>query len=413
MLSHKTSGEFFQEIFSDVGPFGCKLGYSKFRDLSSSGTLFASRKSFLSFLGTSLQSFQIGGLNQFSGAQRCERFDTKVNAHGEATMHNGVCLFNRERDVIAPSAVECDRDRLGDGRKFPTPTNLYFSDFCQVELVSLELESTLRELGGLSSVLPLEPRKAAPWTFALQSVEKSTKGCVKVANRLLHRDTGHLVHPRAFGSFLRLGQESACRRVTRIPSGINLSPRKRIVPRHSYASKRLSERATLLRRRVDAIGITKRRHWSAQGYTAPMAREQALDRGRHSVTKLLAHLVCVTKYRRKVLDSDGLATIESAMRRVASEMAFVIVELNGESDHLHLVIRYPPKLSISKVVNSLKGVSSRRYKEAGHRMPSKNALWSPSYFASSVGGAPIEVLRQYVQNQEAGLKAGVSDPGET
>ncbi len=143
-----------------------------------------------------------------------------------------------------------------------------------------------------------------------------------------------------------------------------------------------------------------------------MVKAQALDKGRHSVTKLLAHLVCVTKYRREVIDAAGLATIDAAMRRVATEMAFAIVELNGEADHVHIVVRYPPKLSISKIVNSLKGVSSRRYREAGHHMPSSQSLWSPSYFASSVGGAPIEVLRQYVQNQEAGLKTGVSDPGE-
>jgi putative transposase len=143
-----------------------------------------------------------------------------------------------------------------------------------------------------------------------------------------------------------------------------------------------------------------------------MAKEQGLDKGRHSVTKLLAHLVYVTKYRRKVLDAKGLATIEAAMRRVAAEMSFAVIELNGEADHVRVVVRYPPKLSVSKIVNALKGVSSRRYREAGHRMPAKRALWSPSYFASSVGGAPIEVLRQYVQNQEAGLKAGVSNPGE-
>jgi len=128
------------------------------------------------------------------------------------------------------------------------------------------------------------------------------------------------------------------------------------------------------------------------------------------VTKLVAHLVFVTKFRRKVLDAKGVATLEAAMRRVASEMSFSIVELNGEADHLHVVVRYPPKLSISKIVNSLKGVSSRRYREAGHAAPSSRSLWSPSYFASSVGGAPIEVLRQYVQDQSAGLKAGVSDP---
>ena len=143
-----------------------------------------------------------------------------------------------------------------------------------------------------------------------------------------------------------------------------------------------------------------------------MSQAQVFDRGRHSVSKIVAHLVFVTKYRRKVLTAEGIATLENAMQRVASEMSFSIVELNGEADHLHVVVRYPPKLSISKIVNSLKGVSSRRYRQSGHSMPSSKSLWTPSYFAASVGGAPIAVLRQYVQDQTAGLKAGCSDPGD-
>ncbi|MGH1395554.1 MAG: IS200/IS605 family transposase [Trichormus sp.] len=64
------------------------------------------------------------------------------------------------------------------------------------------------------------------------------------------------------------------------------------------------------------------------------------------------------------------------------------------------LIEYPPKLSISQIVNTLKGVSSRRYGQAGYKKPHKEALWSPSYFAVSVGGAPIEVLKQYIRSQE-------------
>ena len=78
-----------------------------------------------------------------------------------------------------------------------------------------------------------------------------------------------------------------------------------------------------------------------------------------------------------------------------------VEEFNGETDHIHVLIEYPPKLSISQLVNSFKGVSSRRYGQAGFKKPyGKEALWSPSYFASSVGGAPIEVLKAYIQNQD-------------
>jgi putative transposase len=82
-------------------------------------------------------------------------------------------------------------------------------------------------------------------------------------------------------------------------------------------------------------------------------------------------------------------------------MNFNIEQFNGDSDHIHLLIEYPPKLSISQMVNSLKGVSSRRYGQAGYPKPyGKDALWSPSYFVSSVGGAPLEVLKEYIKHQK-------------
>ena len=122
---------------------------------------------------------------------------------------------------------------------------------------------------------------------------------------------------------------------------------------------------------------------------------------RHSISDLKIHLVCVTKYRCKILTTESLAVIENSFREVATKMDFQIQEFNGEPDHLHALIEYPPKLSISQMVNALKGVSSRRYGQAGHSKPyGKDALWSPSYFVSSVGGAPLEVLKRYIQEQE-------------
>jgi putative transposase len=101
-----------------------------------------------------------------------------------------------------------------------------------------------------------------------------------------------------------------------------------------------------------------------------------------------------------VLTSESFAVIEKSFREVAKKMDFQILEFNGESDHVHALIEFPPKLSISQMVNALKGVSSRRYGQSGFQKPyGKEALWSPSYFASSVGGAPIEILKQYIQNQ--------------
>ena len=121
---------------------------------------------------------------------------------------------------------------------------------------------------------------------------------------------------------------------------------------------------------------------------------------RHSVTDLKIHLVCVTKYRRSVFTAESLGVIEKSFCEVAEKMYFQIFEFNGEGNQVHALIEYPPKLSISQIVNALKGVSSRRYGQAGYKKPHKEALGRPSYFSVSVGGAPLEILKTYIQNQE-------------
>ncbi|MFA7580580.1 IS200/IS605 family transposase, partial [Castellaniella sp.] len=70
----------------------------------------------------------------------------------------------------------------------------------------------------------------------------------------------------------------------------------------------------------------------------------------------------------------------------------------------HLLVNYPPKVAVSTLVNSLKGVSSRMIRKQNHPSIRENlwgsALWSPSCFAGSCGGAPIEIIRQYIEQQQ-------------
>jgi putative transposase len=86
-----------------------------------------------------------------------------------------------------------------------------------------------------------------------------------------------------------------------------------------------------------------------------------LKKERHSVSSLKIHLVFVTKYRKQLFTLESLEVIEKSFMEVAKKMGFDIIEFNGETDHLHVLIDYLPKLSVSGIVNSLKGVSSRRY----------------------------------------------------
>lgn len=79
-----------------------------------------------------------------------------------------------------------------------------------------------------------------------------------------------------------------------------------------------------------------------------------------------------------------------------------MIEMDGEGDHVHLLIEYPPKLPVSNLVNILKGVSSRLLRKHLPLMAKhywKGVLWSPSYFAASCGGAPISIVKQYIREQ--------------
>ena len=133
-----------------------------------------------------------------------------------------------------------------------------------------------------------------------------------------------------------------------------------------------------------------------------MDTSSTLRTGRHCVFNLHVYLVFVTKYRYGVLTPQALESLKEIFEAVCRDFEAELVETNGEEDHVHLLVHYPPKVPVSKLVNSLKGVSSRLLKKKHPELEKKywkGKLWSPSYFAGSCGGAPISVIRQYVEQQ--------------
>lgn len=115
------------------------------------------------------------------------------------------------------------------------------------------------------------------------------------------------------------------------------------------------------------------------------------------------HLVFVAKYRKKIFDAEILKALEDIFQNICSKFDSKLIEFNGEGDHVHLIINYHPKHSISILVNSLKGVSSRLLRSEFQRLRGKywkDVLWSPSYFAGSCGGASLDVLKTYIENQQ-------------
>ena len=133
-----------------------------------------------------------------------------------------------------------------------------------------------------------------------------------------------------------------------------------------------------------------------------MEKANEIRTGRHCVFNLHVHLVFVTKYRRRIFTKTILDRMEDVLKTVCHDFEADLIEFDGERDHVHLLINYPPKVQISKLVNSLKGVSSRllrkEFPDLGKNYY-KGILWSPSYFAASCGGAPISIVKQYIQSQ--------------
>src|ERR1039457_6789444 len=136
-----------------------------------------------------------------------------------------------------------------------------------------------------------------------------------------------------------------------------------------------------------------------------------------------AQLVFVTRYRHPVFTARHLERTEEIMRAVCTDFETGLAESSGETSHVHLLVNFPPKLALSRLVNSLKGLSSRRlrqgFPELRRHYCKANRLWSGSYLAGSAGGAPVTVLRQYIEQQDrppdtspgpsaftSGLKAG-------
>jgi len=125
---------------------------------------------------------------------------------------------------------------------------------------------------------------------------------------------------------------------------------------------------------------------------------------RHSCFSLKYHLVVTTKYRHKVINKTILNELVEISNNIFKEKwDCEILQINDEEDHLHILFEAPPQVQLSKLINNFKTVSSRlirkNHKEQVEKYYWKPYFWSNSYLIISSGGAPIEVIKKYIQNQ--------------
>lgn len=128
----------------------------------------------------------------------------------------------------------------------------------------------------------------------------------------------------------------------------------------------------------------------------------------HCVYSITCHLVLVTKYRRKCFTKAILDRLHEICKDICEKWDIGLIEFGGEQDHIHLLLDFHPSAQPSKFVNNLKTVSSRLIRrdfgEHLSRFYWKPVLWTRAYCLLSAGGAPIEVIKQYIENQETPTK---------
>ena len=114
------------------------------------------------------------------------------------------------------------------------------------------------------------------------------------------------------------------------------------------------------------------------------------------------HIVWCPKYRRKVLVDDVERRLKEIIREVAEELKVEIIEIETDIDHIHILVDVDPQFGVMKFVKKAKGRSSRLLRQEFHHLTTRlPTLWTNSSFISTVGGAPLEVIKQYIENQQS------------
>ena len=127
-----------------------------------------------------------------------------------------------------------------------------------------------------------------------------------------------------------------------------------------------------------------------------------LESNNHSVFSLNFHLVLVVKYRRKVIDDEISERLREIFEYIEPAYKITVQEWNHDKDHVHVLFSAHPKTELSKFMNTYKSASSRLIKKEYPRIRKqlwKEYFWSRSYCLISTGGAPIEVIKKYIESQ--------------
>lgn len=113
------------------------------------------------------------------------------------------------------------------------------------------------------------------------------------------------------------------------------------------------------------------------------------------------HVIWCPKYRRAVLSNGIDAELRQIIHEVCERRSAELIELEVMPDHVHLLVEVDPQYGIHRLIKEIKGLSSRQLRLAHASLRSRlPTLWTNSYFVSTVGGAPLSVIKQYIEHQK-------------
>lgn len=131
-----------------------------------------------------------------------------------------------------------------------------------------------------------------------------------------------------------------------------------------------------------------------------------LRKGAHAVFKIQFHIVFVTKYRKNVINQAILAKLQEVFSRVCEKRKCELLEFNGEENHVHLLVDAHPDNNTSQLISSLKSASSRivrkefeDYLKQFYWKKEDPSFWTDAYCVISAGGAPLEIVKEYIKSQ--------------
>lgn len=127
-----------------------------------------------------------------------------------------------------------------------------------------------------------------------------------------------------------------------------------------------------------------------------------LDNNNHSVFLMYYHLVLVIKYRRKVIDDTISSRLKEIFEYIQPKYNITLQEWNHDKDHVHIFFKAEPNSELSKFINAYKSASSRLTKKEYAQIRQKlwkEYFWSRSYCLLTTGGAPIEIIKKYIESQ--------------